>query len=49
MSEEFEKYTCRICEQELEFIPEEQEDDHEYIPLYYCKHCNKHYRFVEVD
>ena len=49
MKEQLEKFTCRICDRELEFIPEEQEDDHTYIPLYYCERCNKHYRFVEVD
>ena len=49
MTEEREKYTFRICDRELEFIPEEQEDDHPYIPLYNCEGCKKHYRFVEVD
>ena len=48
MSEEKEKYTCRICHRELERIIEEPEDD-SHIPLYYCAECNKHYRFVLVD
>ena len=49
MEEEKENYTCRICDRPLEFIPEKQEDDHPYIPLYYCEHCGKLYRFVVVD
>jgi hypothetical protein len=49
MAEERKKYTCRICDRELELIAEEQEDDHPHIPLYYCDECNRHYRFVEVD
>jgi hypothetical protein len=49
MTEETEKRYCRVCDRELEIIPEEQEDNHPYIPLYYCEDCNKHYRFVEVD
>lgn len=49
MTEENEKPTCRICKKPLTFIPEEQEDDHPYIPLYYCKKCGKRYRFLTVD
>ena len=49
MTDENETPTCRICDRELEFIPEEQEDDHEYIPLYYCEACGKSYRFITVD
>lgn len=49
MTEELEERYCRVCDRQLEIIPEEQEDDHPYVPLYYCEHCKKHYRFVEVD
>ena len=49
MTEETEKRYCRVCDRELEFIPEEQEDDHPYIPLFYCEDCGKFYRFVEVE
>ena len=49
MKEKLEERYCRICDRELEFIPEEQEDDHPYIPLYHCRQCEKFYRFVVVD
>ena len=49
MTEETEERYCRVCNRELEFILEEQEDDHPYIPLYYCSYCQKFYRFILVD
>jgi len=49
MTEKTEKRYCRVCDRELEIVPEEQEADHEYVPLYYCEACEKWYRFVCVD
>jgi len=48
MTEEKEQKFCRICDRELEIIPEEHEDD-SHIPLYHCENCEKFYRFVLVD
>ena len=48
MTEEPEKRYCRVCDRELEIVPEEHEDD-SHIPLYYCEPCGKLYRFVCVD
>ena len=48
MTEETEERYCRVCNRELEIVPEESEGD-SHIPLYYCEPCGKLYRFVEVD
>lgn len=48
MTEETEKRYCRICNRELEIVPEKREDD-SHIPLFHCEHCGKLYRFIEVD
>ncbi len=47
MKEEPEKRFCRVCDGEMEIIPEEAVD-YPTVALWYCEHCNKLYRFCEV-
>ena len=44
MTKETEKRFCRVCDGQLEFVPEEPVD-YKTVPLYYCEHCEKLYRF----
>jgi hypothetical protein len=47
MTDEPEPRFCRVCDRELELIPEEPED-FPTVPLYFCDYCEKWYRFTEL-
>ena len=39
---------CRVCDGQLELIPEEEPEGIKTVSLWYCEPCEKFFRFVEL-
>ena len=40
---------CRVCDGQLELIPEEEPEGIKTVSLWYCEPCEKFFRFVELQ